>query len=95
VVGGVGVNHPVSGGGVIAMVLKAVARDAWSYTPASRDQGVDAGVPEAGGEAEPECHTRVSGHQDPGANIITRCAGTKSHTYDESWHRIECHIFTI
>jgi hypothetical protein len=41
------------------------------------------------------CHTRVWGHQDPGANIITRCAGTKSHTYDESWHRIECHIFTI
>jgi hypothetical protein len=41
------------------------------------------------------CHTRVSGHQDPGANIITRCVGTKSHTYDESWHRIECHIFTI
>jgi hypothetical protein len=40
------------------------------------------------------CHTRVSGHQDPGANIITRCAGTKSHTYDESWHMIECHIFT-
>jgi hypothetical protein len=34
------------------------------------------------------------GHQDPGANIITRCARTKSHTYDESWHRIECHIFT-
>jgi hypothetical protein len=33
--------------------------------------------------------------QSPGANIITRCAGTKSHTYDESWHRIECHIFTI
>jgi hypothetical protein len=42
-----------------------------------------------------DCHTRVSGHQDPGANIITRCARTKSHTYDESWHRIECHIFTI
>jgi hypothetical protein len=41
------------------------------------------------------CHTRVLGHQDPGANIITRCAGTKSHTYDESWHRIECHNFTI
>jgi hypothetical protein len=41
------------------------------------------------------CHTRVSGVQSPGANIITRCAGTKSHTYDESWHRIECHIFTI
>jgi hypothetical protein len=46
-------------------------------------------------EAQAECHTRVLGHQDPGANIITRCAGTKSHTYDESWHRIECHIFTI
>jgi hypothetical protein len=42
-----------------------------------------------------KCHTRVSGHQDPGANIITRCVGTKSHTYDESWHRIKCHIFTI
>jgi hypothetical protein len=42
-----------------------------------------------------KCHTRVSGHQDSGANIITRCAGTKSHTYDESWHMIECHIFTI
>jgi hypothetical protein len=42
--------------------------------------------------AQEICHTRVLGHQDPGANIITRCAGTKSHTYDESWHRIECHI---
>jgi hypothetical protein len=41
------------------------------------------------------CHTRISGVQSPGANIITRCAGTKSHTYDESWHRIECHNFTI
>jgi hypothetical protein len=40
------------------------------------------------------CHTRVLGHKDPSANIITRCARTKSHTYDESWHRIECHIFT-
>jgi hypothetical protein len=29
------------------------------------------------------------------ARTITRCAGTKSHTYDESWHRIECHKFTI
>ena len=40
------------------------------------------------------CHTRILGVQNPGANIITRCAGTKSHTYDDSWHRIECHIFT-
>jgi hypothetical protein len=30
------------------------------------------------------CHTQVLGVQSPGANIITRCAGTKSHTYDES-----------
>jgi hypothetical protein len=28
------------------------------------------------------CHTRVLGVQSPGANINTRCAGTKSHTYD-------------
>ncbi|ONM09463.1 Regulator of Vps4 activity in the MVB pathway protein [Zea mays] len=42
-----------------------------------------------------KCHTRISGHKDPGANIINRCAGTKSHTCDESWYRIECHIFTI
>jgi hypothetical protein len=33
--------------------------------------------------AQKWCHTRVSGHQDPGANIITNCAETKSHTYDE------------
>jgi hypothetical protein len=29
-----------------------------------------------------DCHTRVLGIQSPGANINTRCAGTKSHTYD-------------
>jgi hypothetical protein len=51
--------------------------------------------PARGGTQLGACHTRVSGHQDSGANIIIRCAGTKSHTYDESWHRIECHIFTI
>jgi hypothetical protein len=28
------------------------------------------------------CHTRVLGIQSPVANINTRCAGTKSHTYD-------------
>jgi hypothetical protein len=38
---------------------------------------------------------RFRGHQDPSANIITKCAGTKSHTYDDSWYRNECHIFTI
>jgi hypothetical protein len=35
------------------------------------------------------------GHQDLDANIITRCAGTESHTYDESWYKNECHNFTI
>jgi hypothetical protein len=35
------------------------------------------------------------GFRDPGANIITRCARTKSHTYDKSWYINECHIFTI
>jgi hypothetical protein len=33
-------------------------------------------------QQEGRCHTRVLGVQSPGANIITRCAGTKSHTYD-------------
>jgi hypothetical protein len=68
-----------------------------------REPDIKAKEPEAGPQAAltastvgklPPCHTRVSGHQDSGANIITRCARTKSHTYDESWHRIECHIFT-
>jgi hypothetical protein len=39
------------------------------------------------------CHTRVLG--TPGTNIITRCARTKSHIYDESWYRNECYNFTI
>jgi hypothetical protein len=34
-------------------------------------------------------------HQDLGANINTRCVGTKSHTYDESWYRNKCQIFII
>jgi hypothetical protein len=29
-----------------------------------------------------KCHTQILGVQNPGANINTRCAGTKSHTYD-------------
>jgi hypothetical protein len=48
-----------------------------------------------GEDDEDICHTRVSGHQDLGANAITKCARTKSHTYDDSWYRNECHIFTI
>jgi hypothetical protein len=37
----------------------------------------------------------TGGFRDSGANAITRCAGTKSHTYDESWYRNECYNFTI
>jgi hypothetical protein len=42
------------------------------------------------------CDCSVS-HPDPkpGREIIIKCAGTKSHTYDDSWYRNECHIFTI
>jgi hypothetical protein len=46
-----------------------------------------------GGTSEPKegvegctlsrCHTRVSGAPRPGCEIITRCVGTKSYTYDE------------
>jgi hypothetical protein len=35
------------------------------------------------------------GHQDPGANIITKCARTKSYTYDDSWYRNECHNINV
>jgi hypothetical protein len=35
------------------------------------------------------------GHQDPGANIITRCARTKSYTYEDSWYRNKCHNMNI
>jgi hypothetical protein len=35
------------------------------------------------------------GHQDLGANIITKCARTKSYTYDDSWYRNECHNINI
>jgi hypothetical protein len=31
--------------------------------------------------------------ENPGANQM--CARIKSHTYDDSWYRNECHIFTI
>jgi hypothetical protein len=43
--------------------------------------GDEAEQPAAGDPVRP-CHTRVLGIQSPGANINTRCAGTKSHTYD-------------
>jgi hypothetical protein len=35
------------------------------------------------------------GYQDPGANIITKCARTKSYIYDDSWYRNECHNINI
>jgi hypothetical protein len=41
------------------------------------------------------CHTRVLSTRNSGANVITKCASTRSHTYDDSWYRNECHIFTI
>jgi hypothetical protein len=45
VVGGAGVDHPVSGGGVNAMVPKATAREAWSHFLANGDQVFGVGVP--------------------------------------------------
>jgi hypothetical protein len=35
-----------------------------------------------------KCHTRIEG-TNPGANQM--CARIKSHTYDDSWYRNECH----
>jgi septal ring factor EnvC (AmiA/AmiB activator) len=86
-----------------AQLAAKVAEETSATLRAQRDRAMDKAI-RAGrilmrrpGVVVPEdiCHTRVLGVQSPGANIITRCAGTKSHTYDESWHRIECHIFTI
>jgi hypothetical protein len=41
------------------------------------------------------CHTRVLGAPRPEREHNHQVCWTKYHTYDESWHRIECHIFTI
>jgi hypothetical protein len=41
VVGSTIVDNPVRGGGAIAMVPKAAAREAWSHSPASGDQGAE------------------------------------------------------
>jgi hypothetical protein len=41
------------------------------------------------------CDTRVSGAPKPGREIITKCARTKSHTYDDSWYRNEYHVIYI
>jgi hypothetical protein len=42
----------------------------------------------------PVCHTQILGVQTPGANF-TKCAMMKSHAYDDSWYRNECHIINI
>jgi hypothetical protein len=41
------------------------------------------------------CHTRILGAPKPEREIITMCARIKSHTYDDSWYRNECHIINI
>jgi hypothetical protein len=42
------------------------------------------------------CHTQVSGAPRPGrGHKITKCARTKSYTYDNSWYRKECHNIII
>jgi hypothetical protein len=46
-------NTQSEGGGVIAMVLKAAARDALSHPPAGGDQVVKVGVPGGRARAEP------------------------------------------
>jgi hypothetical protein len=48
VVGSTGVDYPVRGGWAIDMVLKAVAREAGYHPLASRDQGLEVGVPGGG-----------------------------------------------
>jgi hypothetical protein len=55
-----------------------------------RPGGAGSGAPLVRGEVS---HPGFKGPK-PGREINTRYAGTKSHTNDESWHRIECHLFT-
>lgn len=47
-VGGVGVNYLVGGDRVSGMRSNEVAREAWSQPLASREQGVEVGVPIGG-----------------------------------------------
>jgi hypothetical protein len=35
------------------------------------------------------------GFRGPNPGATHMCARIKSHTYDDSWYRNECHIFTI
>jgi hypothetical protein len=41
------------------------------------------------------CHTRILGAPKSRCKIITKCARIKSHTYDDSWYKNECHIINI
>jgi hypothetical protein len=40
-------------------------------------------------------HPGFGGTKTRARDKIIRCARTKSHTYDDSWYRNKCHIFTI
>jgi hypothetical protein len=35
------------------------------------------------------------GFKGPNPGVCQICAGMRSHTYDDSWYRNECHIFNI
>jgi hypothetical protein len=59
--------------------------------PANNHQEGDERVPTNKAMLISRCHTQVLGVPKPGREIITKCAGTKSHTYDDSWYRKECH----
>jgi hypothetical protein len=77
-----GVSSKLDGGGTQARLGKR------------RRGGVGQGVQAWGAVADDGGLSHL-GFRDPDANIITRCARTKSHTYDESWYRNECYNFTI
>jgi hypothetical protein len=48
------------------------------------------------GGSEAECHTWVSGAPRPGrGHKITKCAGTKYYTYDDSLYKNKCHNINI
>jgi hypothetical protein len=59
----------------LTYLLQMIWEKVWVFKRKCFQNGYDEGL-------SPLCHTRVSEHQDPHANINTRCAGTKSHTYD-------------
>jgi hypothetical protein len=72
----------------IAAILGTAHPDQWSTLPGAGEMATPVRV-------ELACHTRVLGAPSPGREIITKCAGTKSHTYDDSCYKNKCHIFTV